>query len=118
MTKAQEQAHKLMKTIKHDSRNKISEEFLYNAICYFEIEPEDVITLLSEMSKESCEKIATLFTNTRVQVKKILEKNLSEVDISDALVCGNKASTVFFHDKDFFMRAFSYYMRILDMHAA
>lgn len=84
MTKAQEQAHKLIRKVNHKNKDKISEEFLYNAICYFEMKPEDVVKLLSRMSKEKCDELAMAFDDARKYVNGILKKTLDDGDFSEA----------------------------------
>lgn len=89
MTKAQEQAHKLITKMNHKNKDKITEEFLYNAICYFEMESEDVVKLLSKMPKEKCDELATALADAREDVKEILKKSLESGDFSEI-----------FHDKE------------------
>ena len=80
MTKNQKKAHELYKNI--EDKEKISEEILYNAICYFELPPENVAELLLKLSAKDCENLSNAFADTREFVRKTLCEILASHDFS------------------------------------
>ena len=80
MTKNQIKAHELYE--KMENKDGISEEFLYNAICYFEIPPEKVVEMLLQLPDENKEQLTKAFADVRSSVKEMLKKTLESHDFS------------------------------------
>lgn len=81
MTKNQKKARELYPQI--EDKSKVSEEFLYNAICCFEISPDDVVELLNDMPAEECAKLSAAFRDCREHVKKVSKATLESGDFSE-----------------------------------
>jgi hypothetical protein len=80
MTKNQRKAKELYHGIR--DKEHISQEFLYDAICYFELEPEQVVELLNAMPVDAGVKLYEAFGTCRTEVRKNLQKALEEHDFS------------------------------------
>ena len=81
MTENQIKAKELYPGIK-DKEN-YSEDFLYNAICYFELEPEKVVDMLNAMPTQNGLKLCEAFKQCRVETRRILQEVLAEHDFSE-----------------------------------
>ena len=82
MTENQIKAKELYPGIK-DKEN-YSEDFLYNAICYFELEPEKVVDMLNAMPTQNGLKLCEAFQQCREETRRILQEVLAEHDFSEA----------------------------------
>ncbi len=80
MTKRQTKAHELYERI--TDKNKVSEDFLYNAICYFDIDPENVVDLLNELPAENCTKLDRALADCREAVRKVRKETLESGSFS------------------------------------
>jgi len=80
MTKNQTKAHELYAKIL--DKTKVSENFLYNSICYFDLYPELVVEMLNELPAEECEKLDSAFQTCREQTKKVLDVTLETGNFS------------------------------------
>lgn len=81
MTKKQQLAHDMYSKI--TDTEKISEDFLYNAICYFDISPEQVVTELNKLPTDIAKKLSDSFKECRESCRKCLSTTLSSADFSD-----------------------------------
>lgn len=59
------------------------EDFLYNAICYFDISPEQVVTELNKLSPDIAKNLSDSFKACRESCRKCLSATLSSADFSD-----------------------------------
>lgn len=75
MTKNEKIAHELYAKVM--DKDKISEELLYNAICYFENEREKVIDILGKMEFESCQTLEREFADARNSIREALKTTLT-----------------------------------------
>lgn len=66
-----------------DDQKKVSVDLLYNAICYFDLEPEQVISMLNGLSEESCAELDSAFKQCRDYVRKMRENILEEGNFSE-----------------------------------
>ncbi len=81
MTKNRSLAEKLYGGIK--DKKKISVDFLYNAICYFEMKPKKVVKMLNECPKDECSSLDKAFFDIRAEVKEMLAGILSKGEFSE-----------------------------------
>lgn len=81
MTKNQMKAKELYPGIK-DKEN-FSEDFLYNAICYFDASPENVVEMLNHMPAENGLQLYKALKQCRDETQKILKSTFEEHDFSD-----------------------------------
>ena len=81
MTKNEGIAHKLYEKI--GNKELISETLLYNSICYFEIEPEEVIELLNSVPKAELRTLDRSFSDVRTRVRELLSNILSSHAFSE-----------------------------------
>lgn len=64
---------------KIQDKEKVSEEFLRNAICFYEEKPERVVNFLNELPKENCERLEGAFTRIRERARQYcLDAKLSK----------------------------------------
>ena len=82
MTKAMNKANELYHLI--DNQEKVTLDFLYDAICYFEEAPEKVVEILNKLPDEESARLKEAFSETRETVKTILEKTLSSGAFGEA----------------------------------
>ena len=82
MTKALNKANELYHLI--DNQEKVTLDFLYDAICYFETDPEEVVEILNKISEEESVRLKEAFSETRKTVKTILEETLSAGTFGEA----------------------------------
>ena len=82
MTKNQIKAKELYPGIR-DKEN-YTEDFLYNAICYFELPPEKVVEMLNDLPAEIGLELCDSFQKCRDATRKILQASLAEHDFSES----------------------------------
>ena len=75
MTELQSLAYKMYDRVK--DKEAISREFLYNAICYFELSPESVVDLLNDLQEEQCKCLGKALAQAWEQTIKIHSDALS-----------------------------------------
>ena len=81
MTKNEELAHKLYEKVINKETVRI--EFLWNAFCYFEVEPEEVISIINKLSDDDRKTLDIEFSTVRKQVRKALGDALSSYDFHE-----------------------------------
>lgn len=81
MTKNQNKAKELYPCIR-DKEN-YSEAFLYDAICYFEMEPEKVVDMLNDLPTQVGMELCASFKQCREATRKILHETLVRYDFSE-----------------------------------
>ena len=81
MTKNQMKAKELYPGIR-DKEN-YSEDFLYNAICYFELEPEKVVDIINDLPVQVGQKWCDSFRKCRDATHEMLQTCLAEHDFSE-----------------------------------
>lgn len=94
MTKNQMKARELYPGI-WDKEN-YSEDFLYNAICYFELPPEKVVDMLNDLPKEKGLKLCEHFQEFRDTTKKALQATLAEGGFSEFFHSPEMEDTLFY----------------------
>lgn len=79
-------AHNMRKEFIYEkigNKELISETLLYNSICYFEIEPEEVIELLNSVPKAELRTLDRSFSDVRTRVRELLSNILSSHAFSE-----------------------------------
>lgn len=82
MTKNQQIAHELYSSI--TDKEKTSEEFLYNAICYFDAAPNEIVPELEKLPPDIAKKLSDSFRECRKACRECLSATLSSADFSEA----------------------------------
>ncbi len=65
-------------------KERVSEEFLYNAICYFHVSPEKVVEMLNELPPENADQLNKAFQDCREAVRKSINATLQTTNFSEA----------------------------------
>ena len=60
---------------KIEDKQKVSQEFLRNAICFYQEPPERVVNFLNSLPADRCEKLEKTFANIREKAKAYIIKN-------------------------------------------
>ena len=64
---------------KIEDKEKVSEEFLRNALCFYEQPPERTVNFLNELPAESCQRLDVAMAKMRERAQQhILENKLSK----------------------------------------
>lgn len=95
MTKNRKSAEQMYIGI-HDKEH-ISEDFLYNSICFFGISPEKVVDALNDMPWEVCIDLSNYFHIMREATKKIMDHAL-KTDESLAEMYTPEIEDVLYHE--------------------